>query len=146
MRSPRLAHAPIRPNSGWQRVERVWQDGPFAGNAERFAPEDPFRLVEKNADAIRPAMRTRLIVGDADNPNTVARTKELHEKLLKLRLPCELIVVPDVRHSYQNLYAELGDREFEFYRRIFGAKDEENCKVDSTDPRQVFLRRNDGPL
>jgi len=114
-----LAHAPIRPNSGWQRVERVWQEGPFAGNAERFAPEDPVHLVEKNADAIRRDVRTRLIVGDADNPNTVARTKELHDKMTELRLPCELIVVPGVRHSYQNLYAELGDREFEFYRRIF---------------------------
>jgi endo-1,4-beta-xylanase len=131
-----LAHAPICPNSGWQRVERVWQAGPFAGNAERFAPEDPFHLVDKNADTIRRDVRTRLIVGDADNPNTVARTKELHAKMTELRLPCELIVVPGVRHSYQNLYAELGDREFAFYRDIFADDSASAPKVGKPGPEE----------
>jgi hypothetical protein len=33
-----------------------------------------------------------------------------------LKIPCELIVVPDVKHSYANLYEALGDKEFEFYK------------------------------
>jgi endo-1,4-beta-xylanase len=113
-----LAHAPIRPDSGWPKVDRVWKTGPLAGNLEYFRENDPFQLLEKNAESIRRDVRVRLIVGDSDNPNTVARTRELHEKMTALSIPCELIVVPGVKHSYMNLYAELGDIEFQFYKAL----------------------------
>ena len=114
-----LAHAPIRPDSGWPKVDAVWKSGPFAGNVEYFKGNDPFLLVVKNADAIRQGTRVRLIVGDADNPNTVARTKELREKMAGLKVPCELALVPGVKHSYMNLYEQLGDKEFAFYKQVF---------------------------
>lgn len=129
-----LAHAPIRPDSGWPKVERVWQLGPFAGNVDYFAENDPFQLVEKNADTIRAGTHTRLIVGDADNPNTVARTRELHEKMTALGLPCQLLVVPEVRHSYMNLYAELGDDEFRFYESLFSGQSADADKAAEEDP------------
>jgi endo-1,4-beta-xylanase len=113
-----LAHAPIRPDSGWPKVDRVWKTGPLAGNLEYFRENDPFQLLEKNAESIRRDVRVRLSVGDSDNPNTVARTRELHEKMTALSIPCELIVVPGVKHSYMNLYAELGDIEFQFYKAL----------------------------
>ncbi|MCX7014113.1 MAG: alpha/beta hydrolase-fold protein [Candidatus Sumerlaeota bacterium] len=114
-----LAHAPIRPDSGWPKVDNVWKNGPLAGNVEYFNQNDPFQLVERNAEAIRKGLRTRLIVGDADNANTVARTKELNEKMKGLNLPVELIIVPGVKHSYMNLYEQLDDKEFAFYKKIF---------------------------
>jgi S-formylglutathione hydrolase FrmB len=114
-----LAHAPIRPDSGWPKVDRVWKTGPLAGNVEYFRKNDPFQLVEKNSDTIRQGMRIRLIVGDADNPNTVARTRELYDKMAGLNLTSELIVIPGIRHSYKNLYEELGDKEFSFYKEVF---------------------------
>ena len=114
-----LAHAPIRPDSGWPKVDRVWKTGPLAGNVEYFRKNDPFQLVEKNANSIRQGMRIRLIVGDADNPNTVARTREFYDKMTGLYLPCELIVIPGIKHSYMNLYEELGDKEFAFYKEVF---------------------------
>jgi len=126
-----LAHAPIRPDSGWPKVERVWQLGPFAGNVDYFAENDPFQLVEKNAEAIRVGTQTRLTVGDADNPNTVARTRELHEKMTGVDLPCQLIVVPGIKHSYMNLYAELGDGEFQFYRSLFSGQGTESDAPES---------------
>lgn len=117
-----LAHAPIRPDSGWQRVEKVWQEGPFKANVDYFNLNDPFQLLDKNIAAIRGRTRLRLIVGDSDNPNTVARTRELHEKLLGLGASVEHILVPGVKHSYVNLYESLGDREFQFYKDLFSAK------------------------
>ena len=114
-----LAHAPIRPNSGWPKVDNVWKTGPFAGNEEYFKGNDPFRLVEKNAAEIKAGTRVRLIVGDADQPNTVARTKELHEKMKAMGLPCELTIVPGVKHSYMNLYDAIGDPVFAYYAQLF---------------------------
>jgi len=114
-----LAHAPIRPDSGWPKVDRVWKTGPLAGNVDYFRKNDPFQLVEDNSDTIRRGMQVRLIVGDSDNPNTVARTRELYEKMKGLNLSSELIIVPGVKHSYKNLYQELGDREFVFYKKVF---------------------------
>jgi hypothetical protein len=77
-------------------------------------------LLEANTDLIREGTFVRLITGDADNPNTVARTKELHEKLESLKVPNKLIVVPGIKHAYKLLYDEIGDPAFAYYFKIFG--------------------------
>jgi len=117
-----LAPAPIRPDSGWPKVERVWQTGPYQGDASYFKDNDPFELAAKNTAAIGAGMRLRLVVGDADNPNTVARVKELDARLRALGTPAQLILVPGVRHSYRNLYDEMGEVEFAFYLEAFGRR------------------------
>ncbi len=73
-------------------------------------------------------VRKDLVMESIRNPNTVARTRELHEKMTNLSIPCELIVVPGVKHSYRNLYAELGDKEFQFYKALSEKVDSNRSK------------------
>ncbi len=116
-----LAHAPIRPNSGWPKVDLVYKSGPMQGDDAYFNRNDPFQLVEQNAARIRAGVKMRFIVGTSDNPNTQARTKEFYDKTRRLGIVSSLITVPDVAHSYMRLYDQIGN-SFEYYTALFAAK------------------------
>ena len=115
-----ISHAPIGPDVDPEfRSQKVWQYGPYQGNAEYFKDNDPFQLAEKNADILREGTRIRLIVGDGDKPQTVARTKELHDKLDGLNVRHTLITVPGVGHQCPRLYEKMGESEFSYYSEVF---------------------------
>ncbi|MDO8542498.1 MAG: alpha/beta hydrolase-fold protein [Opitutaceae bacterium] len=116
-----ISHAPIRPNSGWEKVDRVYREGPLGGSVEFFNANDPFQLVDRNAGAIRDGMTLRFIVGDKDQPGTQARTKEFFEKTRKLGLKSELTIVPGVAHSCPKLYEVIGAPVFAYYAKYFAA-------------------------
>lgn len=74
----------------------------------------------------------------------------LHEKMTGLNLPCQLIVVPGIKHSYKNLYAELGDAEFQFYKSLFSGQQAEGNVTESalgtgSVPDARSLRREQNP-
>ena len=116
-----LAHAPIRPDSGWPKVDNVYKNGPLQGDVDYFNLNDPFQLVDRNVETIKNGMTMRFIVGTSDNPNTQARTKEFYEKTRKLGITSTLTIVPGVGHAYVNLYDVIGN-SFEYYTRIFAPK------------------------
>jgi endo-1,4-beta-xylanase len=98
------------------RLSGVFQEG-FAGDIDRFMEQHPTRLLEKNADRIRGQMRIRIGVGSEDD--LLARNRELHELLGRLKIEHEYEVVPDVAHNAIEYYRKLGTNGFTLHKSAF---------------------------
>ncbi len=114
-----LAPALVYPASGFKKVENAFQNSPLATSEEFFEANDPFKLADKNASALRDKMRIRLVVGDADSRFTFSRTQEMHAWLTKLKIKHSYREFPGVKHSYKKLYEIGGDEMFAFFREAF---------------------------
>ena len=104
------------------RIGPIFQEG-FGGNLERFMDEHPTRLVEKNADRIRGRTHIRIGVGSEDN--LLARNRELHELLDRLKIEHEFVIVPDVAHNAGDYYRAEGASGFAMHKAVFSALHEE---------------------
>jgi endo-1,4-beta-xylanase len=96
----------------------IYKNG-FASDKARFLAEHPTTLVEKNADRIRGKMLIRVGVGGADN--LLARNRDLHELLEKLKIEHEYEVAEGVGHMAPAYYKKLGDKCFAIHKKSFTA-------------------------
>ncbi len=88
------------------------------GSEERFEANNPWKLVEKNADEIRKGTTIRIVVGEKDGLK--ATNERYHELLGRLKMEHEFQVIPGAIHSPNPLYDGLGDKNWEYYRKAFG--------------------------
>src|SRR5262249_54780144 len=85
----------------------------------------PFTLARKNAAGIRSNLKAGvyIAVGDADTGrgNTYDWNVKLHQTLDELKVPNELHVVKDVRHSYKLLVGDqaVAGSHLEYYAKVF---------------------------
>lgn len=93
------------------------------GGRENFdAQSNPWLFAEKNADAVRSRTAVRITVGGKD---PLQRTNTaFHELLNRLKIEHEFAVIDGAPHAPAPLYAGLGDRNWEFYRKAFSKKPE----------------------
>lgn len=111
---------------GWEFFGRVPNISQPWGGEERFLAEWPFTLARKNAEAIRRNIRQMFIaVGDRDTGrgSTLDSNTKLHGLLDELKIPNQFIIVPGVKHSYQNLSqdASVIEKHLQFYQDLFGS-------------------------
>lgn len=88
------------------------------GTPEQFEQNNPWALVQANADRIRGRTTIRIAVGGKDR--LAAANTRYHELLTKLGIAHAFDVVPDAIHSPNPVYDGLGDRNWDFYRKAFG--------------------------
>ena len=79
----------------------------------------PWKLVVRNADAIRGRTRIRMIVGNEDP--LLELNRKFDQLLNELNIEHEYIVVPGVGHNAAALYQHLGERAILFYRDAWQA-------------------------
>jgi enterochelin esterase-like enzyme len=99
-------------------VAEIYKNG-FASDPARWRAEHPTQLVEKNADRIRGKTVIRVGVGGADR--LLARNRELHELLDKLKIEHEYEVADGVGHMAPAYYKKLGDKCFAVHKKAFAA-------------------------
>ena len=89
----------------------------FGSDLDYFKAQSPIRIAERHADAIRGAVRVRIVVGtrDATYPLNAAYS----EHLTALHIPHTFESVPSVAHDTPALLNELGDNNWAFYRAVF---------------------------
>jgi|GEM_PF-332403 len=92
----------------------------FGGDLEYFKAQSPWVLAEQNATAVRGKTHIRMATGERDS--TLGLNRKLSEHLQKLNIPHTFTVPPGVAHDPMALLNALGEANWEFYRRIFGAK------------------------
>lgn len=112
---------------GWEFFSRMATVSSLFADERSFDEAWVFTLAKKNVDAIRnhfPA-GVFIAVGSADTGrgNTHDWNKKLSQTLTELRIPNELHVVRDVRHSYQLLAADptVTKHHIAYYARVFNA-------------------------
>jgi len=88
----------------------------FGGDEQRFAAENPRKLVEKNQAAIRGKTAIRLAVGAL-----VPGNRSFHDQLTELKLDHDFDVF-DVGHNHAAIYESLGDKNWAFYKTAFSRK------------------------
>jgi len=84
----------------------------FGGSPERFAADNPRELASKNQDAIRGKTKIRFAVGAL-----VPGNRSFHEQLTDLKLDHDYDLF-DVGHNHVAIYDSLGDKNWDFYRRV----------------------------
>lgn len=85
-----------------------------SGDYEYFREISPWRLAERNADAVRESLRLRVVIGEEDEMIDVAH--EFHAHLEELDIPHEFIVVPGAGHEPMRVLRALGEEGWAFYR------------------------------
>ncbi|MEI8291538.1 MAG: alpha/beta hydrolase-fold protein [Verrucomicrobiota bacterium] len=88
----------------------------FDSNEENFTAAHPLTLVEKNVAQIKGRTLIRQAVGKLVQPNTV-----MHEQLNRLRIAHDYHVFEGVGHNLAAIYERLGEKNWEFYAKAFGA-------------------------
>jgi enterochelin esterase-like enzyme len=89
----------------------------FGGDAKRFAENDPFVLVERNAATIREHVAVNLIVGSKDE--FLERNRALRQKLQELKIPFGYEEVRGAGHDKDDLYEPAALHGFEFSAKHF---------------------------
>lgn len=92
----------------------------YGGREDYFQANSPWKLVEKNAEAIRGKTAIRIVVGDKDG--LLGRNREYHELLEKLKISHEFRVIKDVGHAAGPLYDALGEKNWRFYTQALGGE------------------------
>ena len=83
----------------------------FAGDKARFDANNPFALLERNAEQIRQGTRVCLIIGTKDE--FLAANRRLNERLKALRISATLREVAGARHKKDAIYEKVGSAGFE---------------------------------
>lgn len=91
----------------------------YGGSADYFHANSPWKVVEKNSKAIRGRTFVRVVVGDKDG--LLERNRSYHELLGRLAIDHEFHVIEGVAHSGAPLYDGLGEQNWRFLTRAFGA-------------------------
>lgn len=81
------------------------------------AGENPWTLIDTNADRVRGKLAIRMVCGDKDGlyPLNV----EFKDKLLKMNIPVDWVSIPDVAHDTKGLYRRVGVESLKFMERSF---------------------------
>jgi thimet oligopeptidase len=90
----------------------------YGSDQEYFKAQSPWRLAEQNVDAVR-LLRIRQVIGDSDN--TLQSNRQFHDRLTRLQIPHDFIVLPGVSHNSREVFEALGPRHLEFFRDAFAA-------------------------
>lgn len=90
----------------------------FGGDLDYFKAQSPIRIVERQADAVRGAVRVRIVVGSRDATYTLNAAYSAH--LTAHRIPHTFEIVPSVAHDTPTLLNGLGEKNWAFYRAAFG--------------------------
>jgi thimet oligopeptidase len=90
----------------------------YGGDQEYFKAQSPWQLAERNVDAVR-LLRIRQVVGDSDN--TLQSNRQFHDRLTRLKILHDFIVLPGVTHNPREVFDALGPRHLEFFRDVFAA-------------------------
>jgi endo-1,4-beta-xylanase len=91
----------------------------YGGSRELFEANNPWKLVEANAERIRGKTAVRIVVGEKDG--LAARNTAFHELLNKLQIAHGFTVVNDVAHTVGPLYDSVGEASWKFYVAGFAA-------------------------
>ena len=85
------------------------------GSAQSLSDKaaDPYTLAEKNLDAIRGHTKIRIIVGTEDF--TLKANEAFHAQLVKLGIPHDYQIYPNVVHGYKEYYER---HDFGFFKTI----------------------------
>lgn len=107
----------LKRRDGGARLREIY------GDEERYNASDPWRLVEKNLDAIRGRTHIRIVVGERDGLK--GRNQQYHEQLDRLGIEHDFHTIPDATHSPNPLYDGLGEENWKFYRAAFETSSKE---------------------
>jgi endo-1,4-beta-xylanase len=97
-------------------LAEIFKEG-FGEDRDRFLAEHPATLVEKKVALIRDKLNIRVGVGKDDI--LLARNRELHELLEKLKVEHQYEVVPGVAHNGAEYYRKLEMKGFDLHRKVF---------------------------
>jgi len=90
----------------------------YGGSQERFLEASPRTLARTNAATIAQGSLVRVVIGDRDE--TYENNVAFHEHLEALKIPHEWRVLKGIGHDPMAVMKELGDSNWEFYRKAFG--------------------------
>jgi|GEM_PF-242989 len=103
-------------------LERVY------GDRDYFRQVSPWEIAPRNAAAVSKDSLVRQAVGDRDE--TFALNKEFHEHLRTLGIQHEWTVLPGVDHDPLKTLQALGEGQWAFYRKAFGAPEKASAAAD----------------
>lgn len=83
------------------------------GTKERYQDNNPWPLIEKNADRVRGQVRIRMVCGTDDR--LFGLNVEFQELLKKLNIPVDWVPVPGVAHDTKGLYHRVGLESLRFF-------------------------------
>jgi enterochelin esterase-like enzyme len=104
------------PRAGPRERERLLATV-YGGDMAYYREQSPWRIVEQNAEKIRPDLLIRQIVGDRDE--TFRFNREFHRHLDQLKIPHTFRQLTGVSHDPNQLLNTLGEDNWEFYRSAF---------------------------
>jgi enterochelin esterase-like enzyme len=89
-------------------------NGTFGSDLDYYRSQNPIRVAEQQADAVRGKVRVRMAVGSHDNTGPLNRAYSEHLK--KLNIAHTFTIVSGLGHDTLALLKGLGDANWEFYR------------------------------
>ena len=92
----------------------------YGSDMDYFRAQSPLVLAEKNAARLRSNNRIRLATGEKDS--TFDLNRRLSGHLRQLDIPHTFQGLPGVDHNPMALLNALGDKNWSFYRSLFGGK------------------------
>jgi hypothetical protein len=98
-----------------ERLARV-----YGGSRARFRQEGPRALVKANAMTIAKGPLVPIVIGSSDE--THENNAAFHDYLELLKIPHDWIVLKGVGHDPEAVLKALGDANWSFYRKAFGAR------------------------
>lgn len=92
----------------------------YGGSQARFRQEGPRTLAKANAMTIAKGSLIRMVIGSSDE--TYENNAAFHDYLGSLKIPHDWIVLKGVGHDPEAVLKGLGDANWSFYRKAFGAR------------------------
>lgn len=92
----------------------------YGGSQARFRQEGPRTLAKTNATTIAKGSLVRMVIGSSDE--TYENNAAFHDYLDSLKIPHDWIVLTGVGHDPEAVLKALGDANWSFYRKAFGAR------------------------
>jgi len=84
----------------------------FGSDKARFDAENPFTLLERNAEQIRRNVRVQILIGSKDE--FLPANRQLHERLKALGVRSDFQEIPGAEHKKEEIYDEAASRGFAF--------------------------------
>jgi len=91
----------------------------YGGEQSVFQEVSPRKFAELNAKKITQGLLVRMVIGEQDE--TFGNNEDFHRHLETLGIPHGWTIVPGVGHEPERVFEALGDANWEFYRKAFGA-------------------------
>jgi len=118
---------------GMARVREQALKRVYGGDQAYFRAQSPWVLAESISESVRGKLLMRVAVGDRDSMLPFNRDFVAHLK--RLKIPHAFDVVPNVGHHPISLFKAMKDRNWAFYRKVFG----EPRRSSGSGPSVLFL-------